>query len=109
MKVSCGQCGQRVQLSDVMCSECRAALHLEALAGVDPLLSSKSRRLAAWLSLLLGGLGVHKFYLGQPLKGGLYLAFSWTLVPTALGVMEAMRTFRMNTQQFQFRLRQAAG
>ncbi|WP_417347017.1 TM2 domain-containing protein [Ferrimonas sp.] len=109
MKLSCGQCGQRVQLSDIVCGECGAGQHMEAFSGVDPLVMPKSRRLTAWLSLLLGGLGAHKFYLGQHIKGTLYLAFCWTLVPTALSVMEAVRTFRMNTQQFQFRLRQAAG
>lgn len=46
------------------------------------------------LSLFLGGVGAHKFYLGRDRLGLLYLLFCWTLVPTALGIAEALVTPR---------------
>ncbi len=60
----------------------------------------KSRSLAIMLSLLLGGLGIHKFYLNQPLWGVIYLAFCWTFIPIALGVIEAIWLLCMNEQRF---------
>lgn len=41
------------------------------------------------LSLLLGGLGVHHFYMGNPGLGVVYLLFSWTGIPMILGIVEA--------------------
>mgnify|MGYP001185195403 FL=1 len=41
----------------------------------------KSRVTAGVLALLLGGIGVHRFYLGQTGKGILMLLFCWTAVP----------------------------
>ncbi|WVT92331.1 TM2 domain-containing protein [Enterococcus durans] len=42
------------------------------------------------LALFLGGLGAHKFYSGKTLMGILYLVFSWTFIPSALGLIEAI-------------------
>ena len=41
-------------------------------------MENKSRTTAAVLAILLGTLGIHKFYLGQKIKGVLYLLFSMT-------------------------------
>ena len=43
--------------------------------------SSRSRIAAALFALFLGGIGVHKFYLGQVGQGILYLLFFWTFIP----------------------------
>jgi TM2 domain-containing membrane protein YozV/uncharacterized protein YraI len=45
---------------------------------------------AFFLALLFGGVGVHCFYLGQRLKGILYLIFCWTYVPIFLGIFDAL-------------------
>jgi len=41
------------------------------------------------LALFLGGFGFHKFYLGQPGLGVLYLLFCWTFIPSIISVVEA--------------------
>lgn len=41
------------------------------------------------LSVFLGGFGAHRFYLGQPGIGLIYLLFIWTLIPSLLGLVEA--------------------
>lgn len=46
------------------------------------------------LSLFLGGVGAHKYYMGNDRLGLLYLLFCWTLIPTALGIAEALVTPR---------------
>jgi len=51
--------------------------------------AKKSPTTAVLLALFLGGLGAHKFYLGQTGLGVLYLVFCWTYIPAILGLVEA--------------------
>ena len=44
---------------------------------------------AVVLTLLLGGIGAHKFYMGQTGLGILYLLFSWTFIPGIVAFIEA--------------------
>ncbi len=60
----------------------------------------KEKKTATALSFVLGGLGVHKFYLEQHGWGCLYLAFCWTLVPVVAGVVEGVRFLRMSPDDF---------
>lgn len=52
--------------------------------------STKSRMAAALLAIFLGGLGAHKFYLGKPIQGLLYLVFCWTFIPGVIGFIEGI-------------------
>jgi len=44
---------------------------------------------AVLLALFLGGLGIHKFYMGQIGLGILYLIFCWTYIPAIIAFIEA--------------------
>jgi TM2 domain-containing membrane protein YozV len=48
----------------------------------------KNPTTAMLLALFLGGIGAHKFYLGQPGLGVLYLIFSWTFIPAIVSFIE---------------------
>ena len=50
----------------------------------------KDRKIAAVLAFFLGGLGVHKFYLGQIIWGVVYLIFCWTGIPTLISFIEGV-------------------
>ena len=41
----------------------------------------KNKGIAILLALFLGGLGAHKFYMGENTKGILFLLFFWTFIP----------------------------
>lgn len=60
----------------------------------------KSRTTAAMLALFLGGLGVHRMYLGKVITGVLYLLFCWTYVPALLGVIEGIYYFILSDSEF---------
>ena len=50
----------------------------------------KSRILAAVLAIFLGGLGIHKFYMGKIGWGVVYLLFCWTGVPAIVALVEGI-------------------
>lgn len=50
----------------------------------------KSRVTAGLFALLLGGLGVHKFYLNKVGLGILYIVFCWTFVPSVIALIEGI-------------------
>lgn len=60
----------------------------------------KSRMTAAILAILLGGLGAHKFYLGKMGMGVLYLVFSWTAIPSIIGLVEGIQYLMLNDADF---------
>ena len=61
----------------------------------------KSKNIAALLAFFLGGLGVHKFYLGQTMQGIIYLVFCWTYVPAIIGFIECIMFLFMSDAEFQ--------
>lgn len=63
--------------------------------------TNRSRSTAAVLAILFGGIGVHKFYLGKPMQGLLYIFFSWTFIPMILGVIEGIIYLTMSDISFQ--------
>jgi len=60
----------------------------------------RSRITAAILALFIGGLGIHKFYLGKSGAGIVYLLFSWTLVPSIVAFIEAIIYFTQTDEAF---------
>jgi len=99
----CTQCSQELTPGLISCPQCHAAQGFEAFAGVDPNIQIKNQKLAIWFGFLFGILGVHKFYLGQYGMGSLYLIFSWTLVPMIIGWVDAIRTMKMSSLNFEQR------
>ncbi len=49
----------------------------------------KSAVVALLLAIFLGGIGGHKFYLGNFVLGILYLVFCWTGIPSIVALVEA--------------------
>lgn len=91
----CSSCGEIIKREAEICPECGVRQRPPAgSSGVD-------RTVAGVFALLLGGLGVHKFYLGQTVQGLLYLCFSWTLVPAIIGFIEGIRYLLMTDVRFQ--------
>ena len=42
------------------------------------------------IAILIGGLGIHRFYAGRWLSGIMYLLFCWTCIPSLLGLIEGI-------------------
>jgi TM2 domain-containing membrane protein YozV len=65
-----------------------------------------NRNHAMIFAFLLGGVGGHKFYLGQFGWGILYLAFCWTYVPILVSLSELLWYATMTDEQFEARFGQ---
>lgn len=84
----CGYCHQELSHDDWACPKCGASS-----AGRD-------KTTAAFLALFLGGVGGHKFYLGRPVQGVLYLFFCWTFIPSLVAGIEFFLLLLMNEARF---------
>jgi TM2 domain-containing membrane protein YozV len=61
----------------------------------------KSKKTATILAFpILGGLGIHKFYLGQIGQGVLYFIFSFLLIPAIISLFEFISYLSMSTEKF---------
>ena len=63
----------------------------------------RDKVVAGLLALLLGGLGVHKFYLGRTGWGIVYLLFCWTFIPALIALVEGIVYLCMSRQSFDAR------
>lgn len=62
--------------------------------------NGKNRVVAILLAFFLGGIGIHKFYLGQTGWGIVYLLFCWTLIPSIAAFIEFIMLILMSDQTF---------
>lgn len=102
--VYCSECGTQISSEAPTCPKCGFPMH-RAVAPADPVpppvpARNLSRTTAGLLALFFGGLGVHKFYLGKPVQGILYLLFCWTLIPAVVALVEAILLFAKSDQDF---------
>jgi len=79
----CAGCGTPILATAAACSRCGAPQ--AAYVG-----NVKSRVTAGVLALLLGGIGVHKFYCGKIGIGIVYLIFCWSYIPFIIGFIEGI-------------------
>jgi len=67
MRNFCWNCGTATQAAQVVCVQCGVALGPVASSG------AKNKMVAGLLGIFLGGLGIHKFYLGYSKAGVIML------------------------------------
>jgi TM2 domain-containing membrane protein YozV len=60
----------------------------------------KSKTTTTILSFFLGGLGIHRFYLGQTTIGIVYLIFSWTFIPVIISLVDFFVFLFMTDSKF---------
>ena len=60
----------------------------------------KQKMIQSMLAIFLGTVGAHKFYQGKTLLGALYFIFSWTTLPTWIGMLEGIRYLFMPIDDF---------
>ena len=89
----CTTCGKQINEKAEICPHCGVRQPMAASG-------SRNKVTAALLAILLGGIGIHKFYLGQSGMGILYILFCWTGVPLIIGIIEGIIYLSMSDENF---------
>ncbi|MGO1624540.1 NINE protein [Psychrobacter sp.] len=112
--IKCPECTESISNQSISCTNCGFPIAKSApFNAVPPPLptttpttvvqvnsNKKSKGTAALLAFLLGGLGVHKFYLDQVFWGILYLLFCWTFIPAIISMFEVVILLLMDESEF---------
>lgn len=97
----CRDCGALIHLNAEICPKCGVRqMDVPLPTAVTQVLTSRSKNTAGLLGVLLGGLGAHKFYLGKPFQGLLYLVMCWTFIPAIIGFIEGLNYLFMSDKTF---------
>jgi TM2 domain-containing membrane protein YozV len=98
--VHCRDCAALISPTAHTCPQCGGRQMVGG--GLGPSTASgKNRIVAALLALFVGGLGIHKFYLGRIGWGIVYVLFCWTFVPMLVSFVEAIVYLCMSDQAFE--------
>lgn len=101
--IFCSSCGKSIHESAPTCPHCGA---LQPSRRAE---DGKSRVTAGVLALLLGGLGIHKFYLGAWGWGVVYILLCWTLLPGIAALVEGIRYLVLSEADFRRKAAQMNG
>jgi len=88
----CKNCGTELSGDAVICPKCGAVVNekrISEIAVANQPKKRKSKIVAGLLAFFLGGLGIHRFYLGQ-WWGIFYILFIWTYIPAIVSLIEAI-------------------
>jgi TM2 domain-containing membrane protein YozV/Tfp pilus assembly major pilin PilA len=87
----CGACQKQIDADVSVCPHCSAPRR--------PGRRYKDRATAGILAIFLGGLGIHRFYLGQ-WWGLAYLLLSWTMLPLVIALVEGIVFLCMSQERW---------
>jgi len=92
-KKFCLNCGEKIDEKAEICPKCGVRVGKRE--------DSKNKIVAGVLALFLGGIGIHKFYLGKSEQGVLYLVFCWTFIPGIIALIEGIIYLAMSDEEFE--------
>lgn len=92
--IHCYECGEKISENAKACPKCGAEQRYNNSN------SGKNKTTAGLLAIFLGGIGVHKFYLGKTGLGFLYLVFFWTFIPALIAFVEGIIYLTMKEEDF---------
>jgi len=88
----CKDCGEKIDAKAEICPKCGVRQEYPQ--------AGKNKVVAGLLAIFLGGFGIHKFYLGKPVSGILYLLFCLTFIPSIIAFIEGIMYFAMSDEAF---------
>jgi TM2 domain-containing membrane protein YozV/Tfp pilus assembly protein PilE len=88
--IACRGCGKEIHKTAATCPHCGAPQRTGRY---------KSRIAAGVIAIFVGGLGIHRFYLGQ-WWGIFYLLFFWTWIPGLIALIEGIVFLATNNEKW---------
>lgn len=103
--MECPFCKEEIQDDAIKCKHCGSTLNTPASENG----TTKSKNIAGTLAILLGGLGIHKFYTGSWGWGIVYIIFVWSYIPAIIALVEGIRYFTYNQEEFDQKVKELNG
>jgi len=97
----CPFCKEEIKDGALKCKYCGSMLADASQTTRAVSTSGKNKIAAGLFAILLGGLGVHKFYLGRIGWGIVYLIFCWTFIPAIVGLIEGILYLTASDEDFE--------
>jgi len=94
----CYKCGGEIDKEAEICVKC--GVRQPSFVTNKAQKKDKDKFVAGLLGIFLGGLGIHKFYLGKPVDGILSILFCWTFIPAIIGFIEGIIYMCMSDEKF---------
>ena len=107
--VRCPYCAEVIAAAAKKCKHCGefldetlryARMPTPRSTGLSVAPNGKTKVAAGLFAIFLGGIGMHKFYLGQVGQGIVYVLFCWTFIPSVIGLIEGIIYLTMSDQAF---------
>jgi TM2 domain-containing membrane protein YozV len=95
----CFECGSVISAKAEICPKC-GVRQPTTWSATRERQHGRSKLVASLFALFLGGLGIHKFYLGQVGRGIFYLLFCWTFIRAIVGFIEGIILLSMSESAF---------
>ena len=92
----CKFCGAEIDDDCVVCPHCGKQVAELKTSGCNEdgslgkMIEGKNKLVAGLLGILLGGIGIHHFYLGNTTAGILSILFCWTGIPGIIGLIQGI-------------------
>lgn len=103
--MKCPKCGAEVPNGSAFCPECGVAIEQTQtrtnVVNNPPRGNAPDRTTAAILAILLGGIGIHWFYVGKTIRGVIALLFCWILIPCLIGLIKGIQWLVNDDAYFQ--------
>ena len=103
----CRSCERAIHQFAATCTHCHASQIIKPTWTPTPE-PAKSKVTAGVLALLLGGIGIHKFYMGAWGWGLVYIVFFWTWIPALAALVEGIRYLTLSDADFQRKAAQSS-
>jgi len=96
----CSSCGNSMSAQALACPGCGHPNAANSKSQSNYAGAPKSKITAGILALLIGGLGIHKFYLNKAGLGIVYILFCWTFVPSIVAFIEGIIYLTQSDEAF---------
>ena len=100
----CADCGAKINPKAEICPKCGVRQFNPNLQPAKPQQRYQPNRIVAGLLAIiwpLGGLGIHKFYMGYSGKGLLYMLFAITFIPAIIAFFSGIGYLLMSDEAFE--------
>lgn len=96
----CADCGQNINQKAEICPRC-GVRQTPPVDSSSPRRRGKDRKTAAFLAIVFGNIGVHKFYLGNHIAGVLSFLFCLTFIPGVIAIFEGINYLLKTDEEFE--------